>query len=244
VTRLDLSRPRTLGEILRDTVRLFGAYGSVFFTLTIAVVAPVGLLVDGVWGRALADGPDADPSDGARIVMALLAGLVLPAIVTALNVSVVTGLARGEEPSIAEAVRRALPVMPRVLGVVALVAAGVALGTIALILPGIWLAVRWYVAAQVAVVEGLGGQAAVQRGGQLVGDRWGNVFVFVLVTVLGFGVVGGLLPAIVGGSSAWLFVAATIIGQSLALSLTAIAGTLLYFDLRARRDDPWAPGAP
>jgi hypothetical protein len=244
VTRLDLSRPRELGEILADALRIFRAHGSVFLTLTIVVVAPVGLLVDGVWGRALADGPDAKPSTAVQLVSLLLAGFVLPALVTALSVSVVAGLARGEQPSAGEAFRRALPVMARVLGTVALGALGVALGTLALIVPGIWLAIRWYVAAQVSVIEGLGGRAALRRGGELVAGRWGNVFVLVLVAGVGFGLVGALLPAVVGGASPPLYVAATIIGQSIALSLTAIAGTLLYFDLRARRGEPWAPGGP
>jgi hypothetical protein len=244
VTALDLSRPRDLGEILREALRLFGAHGSVFLTLTIVIVAPIGLLVDGVWGRALAEGPDADPPAAVTLVTLMLSGFVLPALVTALNVSVVMGLARGEEPAVGTAFRRALPVVARALGAVALAAAGVALGTLALILPGIWLAIRWYVAAQVAVVEGLSGRQALQRSAQLVGDRWGNVLGLVLVTGLGFGLAGALLPALVGGASAPLYVAAMIVGQSIALSLTAIAGTLLYFDLRARRGEPWAPGGP
>ncbi|MCW3002913.1 MAG: hypothetical protein JWQ20_2211 [Conexibacter sp.] len=244
MTALDLSRPRDLGEILREALRLFGAHGSVFLTLTIVIVAPIGLLVDGVWGRALAEGPDAHPPAAVTLVTLMLSGFVLPALVTALNVSVVMGLARGEEPAVGTAFRRALPVVARALGAVALAAAGVALGTVALILPGIWLAIRWYVAAQVAVVEGLSGRQALQRSAQLVGDRWGNVLGLVLVTGLGFGLAGALLPALVGGASAPLYVAAMIVGQSIALSLTAIAGTLLYFDLRARRGEPWAPGGP
>jgi hypothetical protein len=244
VTRLDLSRPRELGEILGDALRIFAAHYSVFMTLTMVIVAPVGLLVDGVWGRALADGPDADPPTAVRLTTLLLSGFVLPALVTALNVSVVMGLARGEQPSVGEAFRRALPAIPRALGAVALAAAGVALGTVALIIPGIYLAIRWYVAAQVAVVEGLSGRRALARSTELTRGRWWNVFVLVLVTGLAFGLVGAVLPAIVGGSSAPLYVTATIIGQSLALSLTADAGTLLYFDLRARRGEPWAPVAP
>jgi hypothetical protein len=244
VTRLDLSRRRELGEILGDALRLFGAHGSVFLTLTIVIVAPVGLLVDGVWGRALADGPDAHPPAGVTIVTLMLSGFVLPALVTALNVSVVMGLARGEQPAVGIAFRRALPVVPRALGAVALAAAGVALGTLAFVVPGIWLAVRWYLTAQVAVVEGLSGKRALDRSAQLVGGRWGYVFARVLVIGLGFGIAGALLPALVGGASAPLYVAATIIGQSIALSLTAIAGTLLYFDLRARRDEPCAPTTP
>jgi hypothetical protein len=244
VTQPDLSRPRELSEILGDAVRIFGAHGSVFLTLTIVIVAPVGLLVDGVWGRALADGPDAHPPAAVTITTLMLSGFVLPALVTALNVSVVMGLARGERPSVAVAFRRALPVMPRALGAVALAAAGVALGTLAFVVPGIYLAIRWYVAAQVAVVEGLGGKRALDRSAELVRGRWWNVLLLVLVTGVGFGVVGALLPAVVGGSSPPLYVAATIVGQSIALSLTAVAGTLLYFDLRARRDEPWAPGGP
>jgi hypothetical protein len=244
VTGLDLTRPRELGEILSDAVRIFGAHGSIFLTLTIVIVAPVGLLVDGVWGRALAEGPDAKPPAAVTITTLMLSGFVLPALVTALNLSVVMRLARGEQPSVGEAFRRALPVIPRALGAVALAAAGVALGTLALIVPGIWLAVRWYVAAQVAVVEGVGGKRALDRSAELIRGRWVNVFLLVLVTGLGFGLVGALLPAIVGGSSPPLYVAATIVGQSIALSLTAVAGALIYFDLRVRRGDPWAPAGP
>jgi len=244
VTELDLTRPRELGEILADALRIFGAHGSVFLTLTIVIVAPVGLVVDGVWGRALADGPDAHPPTAVTLTTLLLSGFVLPALVTALNVSVVMGLARGEQPSAALAFRRALPVIPRALGAVALAAAGVALGTVALVIPGIYLAIRWYIAAQVAVVEGLSGRSALERSAELVRGRWWNVFLLVLVTGLGFGLVGALLPALVGGGSPPLYVAATIVGQSIALSLTAVAGTLLYFDLRARRGQAWAPAAP
>jgi hypothetical protein len=178
------------------------------------------------------------------ITTLMLSGFVLPALVTALNVSVVMGLARGEQPSAGAAFRRALPVIPRALGAVALAAAGVALGTLAFVVPGIWLAIRWYVVAQVAVVEGLTGKRALQRSAELVSGRWWNVFLLVIVTGLGFGFLGALLPAIVGGGSAPLYVAATIVGQSIALSLTAVAGALLYFDLRVRRGQPWAPGGP
>ena len=58
-----------------DAFALFGAHSGVFFTATLLVVAPVTVLVDGVWGRMLADGVDAhgagrgdarvDPADDA-----------------------------------------------------------------------------------------------------------------------------------------------------------------------------------
>jgi hypothetical protein len=97
--RLDLDRHRTLGELIGQTFELFGRHLATFLTLTLLVVAPVVILVDGGWGGALADGGDADPSVAAS-VSAALGLLVIPPLVTALHVAVVQALARGEEPTV------------------------------------------------------------------------------------------------------------------------------------------------
>ena len=74
---------------------------------------------------------------------------------TALQVVAVHALAEGEEPTVGAALRRAAPRLPAAAGAVVLYSLGVALGLVALIVPGIWLSVRWYFAAQAAVVDGL-----------------------------------------------------------------------------------------
>jgi hypothetical protein len=237
---LDLDEHRNLGELIGLTFTLFGRHLAVFLSLTLLVVAPIGILVDGVWGGFLADGGDASASVAASVVSFMFAVVVIPPLVTALHVVVVQGLARGEEPAVGSAVSGAAPRLLPAVGAVAVYALAVALGLVLLIVPGIYLAVRWYFAAQAAVVDTLAGPAALERGGRLVDGRWWRVFglllVFSLITGT-FGAVGGVLAREIDSGA--LFMTASIVLQTVTLSLGAIFGTLLFFDLRARARLPW-----
>ena len=90
------------------------------------------------------------------------------------------------------------------------------------------------------VADGLRGPDALRRSGELVQDQWwstfGRLFVISLVGVLVGIVVGGLLGAIgaAAGSPA-LYVAGQVLSQAAATSFGGLAGTLLFFDRRARR---------
>jgi hypothetical protein len=242
VTPLDLGRPRELGEILADSLTIFREHAAVFLTLTLVVVAPFGLLVDGVWGRALADGADGKGPPAQRYTSLFLAAYLLPTLVTALVVRVVEGLGRGEAPAAGAALRRAAPVVLPTLLVVAVAGVGVAAGLLALIVPGVYLAVAWFFAAQVVVLEGVRGpRRALGRSRALVTGLWGHVFVRLLVSGLLFSLIGLLVQLVGAAGGPALYVSGVIVGQAIALSLTAIAGTLLYFDVRARRGEPWRP---
>ena len=63
-----------------------------------------------------------------------------------------------------------------------------------LIVPGIWLAVRWYFGAQAAVVDGLRPVDALRRSAEVVQTRWWRTF----GVLLAFGVVVGALGALGG----------------------------------------------
>ena len=80
-----------------------------------------------------------------------------------MHVLVVLGLSRGEHPSLGGALRDGLRVLPAVVVAVVLYALAVIAGTIALIVPGIWIAVACYFAAQAVVVDGAQGPAALRR---------------------------------------------------------------------------------
>jgi hypothetical protein len=110
---VDLDRQRTLGELVGLTFELFGRHLATFLSLTLLVVAPIVIVVEGGWGGGLADGGDPDSS----------------------------------------------------LAVV----------------PGIWLAVRGYFAAQAAVVDGLGPVEALQRSAEVVKSRWWRTLGVLLV---------------------------------------------------------------
>ena len=125
--------------------------------------------------------------------------------------------------------------------------AGVALGFVLLIVPGIWLAVRWYFVTQAVVVDGRRGSAALERSAELVDGSWWRV--------VGIGLVFNLMVAPVGyaagagiragaraadSGAVWLF--GTALVQTVTLSFLALATTLVYLDLRLRREGA-PPGA-
>lgn len=236
---LQLQSPRDLGEVVGDTLRVFFGNFVVFFTMTLLVVAPLTVLVEGIWGQALSDGPDADGPLAAFAVGSLLQFVVVPPLVTALHVVVVMRLADGGRPTVATAIRGAAPTFLPAIAVVALYGFCVSGGLLLLIGPGIFLSVSWYFGAQVAVVEGRRNVDALSRSADLVTGRWWATFGRLLVV----SVVAGLITVPLAAGAALVhdgvaFVALTTVERTITLSLSAIAGTLLFFDLRARKARP------
>lgn len=242
--RLELDRPRTLGELIGLTFELFGRQLATFLSLTLIVVAPAVILVDGVWGGFLADGGEADPSLAARVASVALGTVFIPPLVTALQVVVVQALARGEEPTVGAALRVAAPRLPAALGAVLLYTLGVAVGVVALVVPGVWLGTRWYFAAQATVVDGLGPVGALRRSAEVVDTRWWRTFGVVLAFTLLVTVIGAVASAAVGSiDNGAIYTSAEVLLEAVLLSLSAIFGTLLFFDSRARAHVP-RPGPP
>ena len=172
--------------------------------------------------------------------LTLLVVAPIEPLVTALHVVVVQGLARGEEPAVASALSAAAARLLPAIGAVTIYALGVAVGLVLLVVPGIYLAVRWYFAAQAAVVDGLAPAAALERSGKLVDGKWWRVFGVLLLFGLITGTFGAVGRALIDRiDSGALFMTAWIVLQTVTLSLGAIFGTLLFFDLRARAQLPW-----
>src|SRR5919202_1773952 len=96
---LDLARPRRLGELVEAAFSLFWRHRAVFLTVSLIVVAPAVILVDGVWGRALVNGVDAKEPSDAVAASRLLGTFVIPPLVTALHVRIVQGLAQARSRS-------------------------------------------------------------------------------------------------------------------------------------------------
>ena len=84
---------------------------------------------------------------------------------------------------------------PSILLISLLYGLGVLLGTLMLIVPGVWLYLAWAFAIPVLLVEGLRGRKALGRSFELVRGRWWRTFG---VIVVGF-ILGGVVTAIVQG---------------------------------------------
>jgi hypothetical protein len=117
---------------------------------------------------------------------------------------------------------------------------GVALGLAALIVPGVFLLVRWFFVPQAVVVDGARGPAALSRSGDLVEGFWWRTLGLVLLVNIAVAIPGILLLApfnsIAGETDDAVW---SLVGSMLATSVTtpfvALFSTLLYYDLRARK---------
>jgi uncharacterized membrane protein (DUF485 family) len=116
---------------------------------------------------------------------------------------------------------------------------------IALILPGIYLAVRLAFAGQAAAIERAGARNALRTSMHLTRGRFWNLLgILALVTFGGFVAATAVQAPFdaIGGTAA---LAATAIVQSAVNSVTALVLTLVYFDLKARyKPLPAAPADP
>ena len=124
-----------------------------------------------------------------------------------------------------------------------------ALMILAGIVVAVWLGVRWFSGAYVVVIEGKGPMAGLGRSWNLVTGSWWRVFgiglvfaiivtVVILVIAIPVGILGAIAGAIAVGEQGAGFVGA-IAGAAATVLVTPfvyIAGTLLYFDLRVRKE--------
>ena len=243
---IDLRRTRDVGELLTITLQTFGRRWHVFLAMTFVVVAPVVVLVDGVLGRALADGADADPQSVGYYVSSVAATIGIAALVTGLHCVVVAALAEGRLLGVGAAFAEVGPRSLAAFATVALYLVLLGLGFIALVIPGIWLSVRCYFGAQTVVLEGRGPVRALRRSADLVDGSWWRVAGLLVLTEFLFGQFVVPLQAIgILADDGIVWTTTLVLVKTVTVSLGTIFGTFLFFDLRARHDalvpgEPWA----
>src|SRR5829696_3164685 len=247
-------RPLGVWEIVEGGVRLFVRHWLAFAGAILLVIVPLQVLAAGVtlavapdqleWNSSASGGNDPDVLLWQGIV-ALIAFLTL-LLVTAMSLKAVADARLGLTPSGGRALRFALPRLGGTLAVAVLGGLAVALGFLALVVPGVWLAVGFSVAVPV-LLERAGPVASLRRSLGLVSGRWWTTAGVLLVGQLLVGLVGALLQGIVMSIPASLsdgeHVAGAIgmaLGGTLATAITAPCSaaivTLLYMDLRVRKD--------
>jgi hypothetical protein len=184
-----------------------------------------------------------DEADVGTVIIGLLGlglGVIAALVGEALYAGVVAGLVvaerEGREPSVIELLGR-LP-LRRLLAVDLLAALVIAAGFVALIVPGL-LFVAWFALVAPAVeVEKLGVVAAFRRSRELVrGHVW-----FVLVLVLPLLIAEAAISDAAQSASFWGLGhgfagdwLGAVLGNLLTSPFYAIAVTVLFFELRARR---------
>ena len=241
-------RPLTVGELLDRTFHLYRNNFLLF--VGIAAIPQLFVLALQLVGAGMAFG-------GALIgfgVMSVLAGLlsyVAIEISQAATVMAVSNVHLDQRVTIGSAFSQAKSSMGRVIGITFLVAIAVGIASLLLIIPGIYVAVMWSMAIPVTVLEGGGLNASTNRSQVLTKGNRGRIFViYVLVALLALvvtlvlqfalGIVAGLLAHGNASLLTSLVQAMAAIGSflstSLVGSLATIALTLIYYDLRVRKE--------
>jgi hypothetical protein len=244
VIRLRPRQVRDVGALFRDSFAVYRSHAWLFIALSAAVIVPVALVVEGIGMGALTSEYDPSPPTSETVVrgsiLFFVEFLVVTPIVTAICVYALHPIAEGERPAAGRVLVAGFEAFTPLFGAVALAAIGVALGLLALIVPGVYLLIRWYFVPQAVVVDEARGAAALTRSGELVQGFWWRTLGLVLLVNLAAAIPGVLLLAPFNsiadssGDTVW-----TLAGSMLASSVTtpfvALFATLLYYDLRARK---------
>jgi hypothetical protein len=236
---IELERPRDVGGLLRDALVVYIRHFGTFLALGALVVVPSELIVGGIGMEQLSSGYDPSPSFAEAAIPSAVSYLVVAPLITAICVYALRSVAEGGSPGAREAVVKGFESFSPIFFAVLLAALGTLVGAI-LIIPGIYLFVRWYFVPQAVVLERAQGPAALRASGQVVEGAWWRTFALILlvnlVALLIVFVVASPFAAAAENSDRALW---ALIGQIVAATITqpfgALFSTLLWYDLRARK---------
>ena len=176
-----------------------------------------------------------------------LAALLVPFSVGALY-RAATSLAAGNVETIGSVLsgtlRRYFAVWGVVILAVLLFVGVIAIVTIPVV---IWVAIRWSVAIPALFAEGIGPVKALGRSWNLVRDNWWRtlgilIIVSIMVSLIEtalqvlFGGVAAVVPGLTGDLRAGVVTTVTTLVDALVGAITPIAITMLYLDLRVRKE--------
>jgi hypothetical protein len=237
---IQIERPRGVFEILEATFALYQRFPALWFVLAAGVVVPYQVIVLLVTGA----GPFAQShvGAGASLVLEITDGLLVGPLISALHVHGVRDVRDGNRPLVRDVARRSIVVLPVVSAAVIISLLGVIAGTIALIVPGFLLWMRWSVAAQVAALEKGGWTDALRHSAEITRGHYWHIFQVILLCLL----IGGV-PFFAAGaafSHTHTNAASFLVGTALRVltnSFVALAIAILYFDLKARFSNKGSP---
>jgi hypothetical protein len=177
-------------------------------------------------------------------LLAVLIGLVATTLFTGMVVELVADLQDGRrDATVGQLLSAVTPVIGQLILVAVVAAAGVLIGFILLIIPGLILITIWSVAAPVVVLERPGVMAALGRSRQLVrGNGW-QVFGVILVLDILVVILASALELAADSAGSGAGIVTRVIVGVLTAPLSALAAAVLYFELGGVRAGEGATGA-
>jgi sorbitol-specific phosphotransferase system component IIC len=209
--------------------------------MSAAIVVPVQLVVSGIGLERLTSGYRGEVERAEQLIPTMLSFFVIAPLIAAAMIHMLREVSMGNRPSAPQCLQAALDAFAALFVAILFMAAGIAVGLVALILPGIYLLIRWFFVAQCVVIEDQRGFDALARSGQLVRDNWWRTFAIVLVAQLVAAIPAILIsvPMEAAAESAdreVIGLAGDMLASIATAPFVAIVTTLLFYDLRARRE--------
>ncbi len=176
------------------------------------------------------------------LLVALLIDLVAGTLFTGMVVELVADVQDGRrDASPGQLLRAVTPVLGQLIFVGIVAGIGIVVGFILIIVPGLILITIWSVAAPVVVLEHPGVFAALRRSRELVrGNGW-QVFGVILVLYILVGAVSIIVEGIAESAGSGAGIVVRVIVGVLTAPLSALAASVIYFELRGA---PAAGGVP
>ena len=230
----------TLSTVLGRTWDLYTKFFARFFLLALVVFAAVNA-VFAVASVTL------DADNGGQASAIALVGLAASVVGTfwlqGAMVFAVQDVQDGTfDMPTAEVLRRVQPHLGTLILAGLLAGLAIAVGFVALILPGLFLLTIWSLIAPAIVVEGKGVSESFSRSRELVRGHGWTVFGIVLVTALLTAIAGAILRLVFSFLPQFLEI---LVGSTLASAVvapfSAIALTVTFFALRDARGEHPAP---
>lgn len=232
---MDYLQPQTFGSILRNS---FGVYFRHWPTIVVTggiVLLPAVLL------KLYLDYATHGWILGFVLQTALGNFATLPLTVAVSDICI------GLKPSVERSYQRALRNPGRVLGTYLMYALLTAVSLLALVVPSFFVSAFYMFVGPVVILEQLGGKAAFTRSRQLARGYYLRnlgvymiVIMIMLVLLLVAGASMGMTVAMVHGSLFTVQLIAALLGILLA-PLMSVPLILLYYDMRARKEDYGSP---
>jgi hypothetical protein len=236
---IELDRPRDISALFGDSLGVFFRHAPVFLLLSAAVVVPALLVVQGIGMEQLSASYDESPKLTEQAIPTAVSFLVVSPLITAICIHALRAVAAGGRPGAGQAFVSGFEAFTPIFFAVLLAALGIVLGLL-LVIPGIYLFVRWFFVPQAVVIEGARGREALTHSSAVVQGFWWRTLGLVVVVQL-----AAVLPALVftapftaiansTDKEVWALVG-TICAETITAPFVALFSTLLYYDLRARR---------
>jgi hypothetical protein len=251
---VDFVRSHTFTDLVKAAVYIYFKYFWAIFPICLAALLPLHVLGD--LSLLMLKSEDMLESENAEFItiMVFLSQMLIQLLIfpflTGITTAIIHEICKGSKPSFRYGVAIAVQKFWPLLAVSLRAGIYIGLASIALIIPGLYLIIRWYLVNSIVVAEGVRSADALKRSSELTrGYRW-RILGMVLLQIL-FSFFVGLsaswfLPEEVVYSSAdinvmsdvyWFSFIFDLTLQSLVTPLSYIVTALIYYDLRSRKEN-------